>query len=66
MSFLLADGIREDISRGGFRRSDHVGMDAERDGRGGMAEPGGDDVDGDARQSRGGRAGDGDLLVVSP
>lgn len=51
-SFLLPDGLGEDVGGRGFCRPDHVGVDAERDGRVGVAESGGDDVDGDACQER--------------
>ena len=42
------DRIGENVRCGGFRASDDVGVDPERDGRVGVPEPGRDDVNRDS------------------
>jgi hypothetical protein len=47
------NGLGEDVGGGGLGGADHVGVDPERDGWVGVAEPGRDDVDRDAGQQQG-------------
>jgi hypothetical protein len=52
---LASDGLGEDVADARRVFTEDVGVDAQGHGRVGVAEPGGDHVDGDARKEQRGR-----------
>ena len=49
------DRLGEDVSGGSLGRADHMGVDPKRDCGVSVAQPGGDDMNGDAREQQGRR-----------